>query len=331
MTDNKIKNIITMQKTVFSFFLLLALCFFGTIVEIKACSPVHTPFRELLNNYNSKLYMAVEGYYSSATKFMVTSSTHSLIKVEQEYDVFEFGPFGNNCESYELPSNKPDLVGERKQRLLIVYKDRSVNGKLVTPIFWKGGVDVSKNKIVSEEYKSDYGSTKYFSYECLTPFNEIWQLLLEENTKNLVWIEKNELRQLTTTIYQEPQFFGGNVAFQKFISDEIYKHIPKRQLPTKGSTTILFTVRKNGIVEQVKVIQEFLHMNGKEERISELDTIHDNKIVKIIETTTEQGWLPGRLNGFSIDVTLVLYIAWQKDTIITFLHKPCESRYEERK
>jgi hypothetical protein len=129
---------------------------------------------------------ATKGYY--ATKLMVTRSSHSSIKVGQEYEVFKYGPFGTLCETYEMRSNvKPDLVGKDNPRLLIVYKDRSVNGKLVAPIFWAEGVNASNNKIVTREY--DNASQQYVLYECSTSLDTIWERLLEGNTITLEWFK----------------------------------------------------------------------------------------------------------------------------------------------
>jgi hypothetical protein len=177
--------------------LSIALYFFGMTFEIKACSPVHIPLREWLNHYNSKDYMVVEGYFlpategKYATKFMVTRSSHSSIKAGQEYEIFEYGPFGNMCEMYEMQAHiQPDLVGNEKSRLLIAYTSRSINGKLVTPIFLQEGVDASNNRIVSKEY--DGVSKKYVLYECLTSLNEVWERVLKGDVKNLEWKRKDD-------------------------------------------------------------------------------------------------------------------------------------------
>jgi len=168
------------------------LCFLGTTIEIKACSPAHIPFREWFNRYNPDDYIVIEGHFLAATesyyasKLIVTRSSHSSIKVGQEYEVFEYGPFGSMCEMYEMGSAiKPDLVGKENPRLLIVYKSRSINGKLVTPIFLEEGVNASNNKIVSREY--DNVSRQYVLYECLTPLDTIWERLLEGTIKTLEW------------------------------------------------------------------------------------------------------------------------------------------------
>ena len=113
---------------------------------------------------------------------------------------------------------------------------------------------------------------------------------------------------IVTTIYRYPHFIGGDSVFQKFISDEIHKLIPKHEFPSKGSTSILFTVTRNSEVEQVTIV-------------SKLDSVLENKIIKIMESTSKK-WLPAWINGIPIDVTLLLDIYWQRYMIITLLHRP---------
>ena len=132
------------------------LIFFATIFisagtnSIKFCDPVRTPFNELLEEFNPKLNSAVEGYFISANTFKVTYSYDPTIKVGSERKVFEYGPFGSRCEMYEMESSADKtLIGPKNTRLLYLYKDRSKNGKLVTPIFHGYGVSISATKTVS--------------------------------------------------------------------------------------------------------------------------------------------------------------------------------------
>jgi hypothetical protein len=175
----------------------IAICFLGMTFEIKACKPARIPFREWLSYYNSEEYMVVEGYFlpategNYATKLRVTRSSHSSIKVGQEYEVFEYGPFGNMCEKYEMRGYiHKDLVGKKHKRLLIAYTKRSVNGKLVTPIFWKEGVAVSNNKIIEREYEYDRVLEKEVFYEYLISLNKVWKQVLGGDTKKLEWKRK---------------------------------------------------------------------------------------------------------------------------------------------
>ncbi len=172
--------------------ILIILCFLGAIPKSKAYSPAQRPFSELLNNYNQNDYVIIEGYFLPSTeghytsKLKVIRSSDSSIKIGQEYEVFEYGPFGSMCEMYEMKSNiEPEFAGEKNSRLLIVYKDRSINGKLVTPIFWQAGVNASDNKVVTKKY--DYNSRQYISYECSTPLDEIWKQILAGSRITLEW------------------------------------------------------------------------------------------------------------------------------------------------
>jgi len=186
-----------MKKTIT--ILSIMLCFFGTTFEIEACSPRPASFKELLNRYNPDDYMVIEGYFQPATesrfigylpaKLMVTRSSHSSIKVGQEYEVFEYGPFGSMCERFEMRANvAPNLVGKKNLRLLIVFKARSINGKLVTPIFWQKGVNASNNKIVSR--RPDYLDRVFYIDKCST--SAIRKRLFEGNTKTLKWKRSTE-------------------------------------------------------------------------------------------------------------------------------------------
>jgi len=177
--------------------ILILSCFLGATLESEACSPAITPFQKWLNDYNQTDYIVIEGYFKPtkdrhfASKFEVIRSSDSTIKAQQEYEVYEYGPFGDMCEMYEMNANvDPELVGKNKPRLLIVYKERSVNGKLVTPIFWQSGVSASNNRIVTKEY--DYQSKQYISYECTTALDEIWKQIFAVNTLKLEWKEQTD-------------------------------------------------------------------------------------------------------------------------------------------
>jgi len=173
-------------------YILILFSLFGTTPKDNVCSPVHTPFQELLNNYNQDRYMIVEGHFVPpteghyATKLKVTRSSHSSIKTDKEYSVSEYGPFGSSCEMYEMQANvDPKLIGKKNTRLLIVYKNRSIDGKLVTPIFWEAGVNASDNKIVTKKY--DYNSDQLQSYQCSTTLDKIWEKIFSGNSTILEW------------------------------------------------------------------------------------------------------------------------------------------------
>lgn len=182
-----------MKKTII--FLGLICCFFSTTLETNAntyCSPIKTPFKDLLEDYNTGGYIIVEGYFQKdpenhyTSTFNVTRSSDTSIKINQAYDVFEYGPFGSECEMYEMEANlDPEQTGKKNPRLLVLYKTMSENGKLVTPIFWEAGVNTSKNKIVIKEYE-EY-SREYNLYESTSSLEEIWEQILSKNALALEW------------------------------------------------------------------------------------------------------------------------------------------------
>lgn len=87
---------------------------------------------------------------------------------------------------YEMKSNiSSELSGNRNSRLLILYKDKSINGKLVTPVFGEEGVSASNNKILTKKY--DYKSKKYIFYQCASNLDEIWKQILTLKALSLAW------------------------------------------------------------------------------------------------------------------------------------------------
>ena len=170
-------------------------CLFAVTIESKGntyCSPVHTPFAELLNDYNMGGYIIVEGYFQQPTKsndtskLKVTRTSDASINIGEVYDVFEYGPFGSMCEMYEMSANVSlELIGKENPRLLILYKTRSKDGKLVTPIFWQSGVNASKNKIVTQEY--DNASSELLSYTSTTSLKEIWKQISTKTELQVEW------------------------------------------------------------------------------------------------------------------------------------------------
>ncbi|GAA5095158.1 hypothetical protein GCM10023210_27540 [Chryseobacterium ginsengisoli] len=163
-------------------------------IYAKFCDPEITPFNELIAKFNPQLNSAVEGYFISENTFKVTYSLDPKIEIGSENKVFEYGPFGSRCESYELGSNvDKSFFGAKNIRLLYLYKDRSKNGKLVTPIFYGEGVPIVKNKTVEYYYKkvsinkAPYVAERRF----YTPLDAIRKWLKQpDNTKPLIWKSK---------------------------------------------------------------------------------------------------------------------------------------------
>ncbi len=183
-----------MKKTTL---ILILFCFLGATPKSEACSPGITPFQEWLSVYNQTNYIIIEGYFKPAKDryfascFEVVRSSDSAIKTGQEYEVFEYGPFGSLCEMYEMNAHiEPELVGKDKPRLLIVYKERSINGKLVTPIFWQAGANAANNRIVAKAY--NYQSKRYISYECTTALDDIWKHIFAASPLKLDWKEQTD-------------------------------------------------------------------------------------------------------------------------------------------
>lgn len=158
----------------------------------KACSPEDTPFDRLLDHFDPTINTAVEGYFITPNTFKVTKSYDRAIKVRSENKVFEYGPFGSRCESYEMESSvDPIFTGAKIRRILILYKDRSKNGKLVTPIFHGGGVSVIKSKTVTfDRFVSSDKAPYYQEYRFSITLDAVRKRILQNTTAPLQWNKK---------------------------------------------------------------------------------------------------------------------------------------------
>ncbi|QXP54131.1 hypothetical protein [Cellulophaga sp. HaHa_2_1] len=181
-----------MKTTVLAFLLF---CCLGATPKRPVCSPVFTPFKEWLHRYDAERFIIVEGYFlpttekGHASKFKVIRNSDASIKIDGDYEVYEYGPFGSSCEMYEMGANiDKELTGKNKPRLLITYKGRSINGKLVCPIFWDAGVNATDNKIVTKEY--DYDSSQYILYECPVSLEEVWNQVSKGSVVTAAWKEQ---------------------------------------------------------------------------------------------------------------------------------------------
>ena len=241
-----------MKKLHISFF-ALALCCFGITSDIEACSPAKTPVQEMVERYNSEKYMAVEGYYISGQRFVVTRSSYPSIETGKEYDVLEYGPFGSMCEMYEVKAHlKPEFLGIEKPRILILYKDRSVNGKLVAPIFYNEGlsIDVSNNKAVVIEDTYDWRSGRYPIYEYSVSLDKIRNRLFENKTESLEW-------KVDTSI-NKPHFPSGEFALREYLSENTnYSQITFDNIVQVGgwgpTVHVQFWVEHDGSISNVEV------------------------------------------------------------------------------
>ncbi|WFO15651.1 hypothetical protein M601_018160 [Cellulophaga baltica 4] len=86
-----------------------------------------------------------------------------------------------------------ELIGKNKPRLLIAYKGRCINGKLVCPIFWDAGVNASDNKIVTKEY--NYNSSQHVFYECPVSLEEVWNQISKGRVVTAAWKEQANTKQ----------------------------------------------------------------------------------------------------------------------------------------
>ncbi|MEZ4859014.1 MAG: hypothetical protein R2781_09410 [Flavobacteriaceae bacterium] len=186
-----------MKKIAWALFLLFIL---GTSFKSNVCSPVLTPFKEWLSNYNEREYSIVEGYFlatkgsQKTSEFKVVKTSNTEIKIGAIYRVFEYGPFGDNCELFELGASiDTAMAGPHRPRLLFLYKKRSVQGKLVTPIFWDAGIQALHNKLVTKEY--NHKSQKYDYYECTSHLEDIWKQILTTGSLHLLWKEKTAIEK----------------------------------------------------------------------------------------------------------------------------------------
>lgn len=173
--------------------LLLGIIFILTGTDFaKACSPVHTPFNQLLDNFDSTLNTAVEGYFITQNTFKVTKSYNPAIKVGSENKVFEYGPFGSQCEMYEMESGiDPRFIGAKNSRILFLNKNRSKNGKLVTPIFHGEGVSITNlNTVTFDHYVSSDKEPYSQKYRFSITLNEVRKRFLQNTATTLKWNKK---------------------------------------------------------------------------------------------------------------------------------------------
>lgn len=171
---------------------LVTLSLIGTSYT-KFCSPVQTPFDKLLMRFDPQLNTAVEGYFVSDNTFKVTYSYDPAIEIGSEKKVFEYGPFGSRCEMYEMGSSvNANLIGVKNIRLLFLYKDRSKNGKLVTPIFHGEGVSVLNHKTVTFDHYISIDKAPFTQkYRLSTALTSVRNVLQQKKLKTpLKWESK---------------------------------------------------------------------------------------------------------------------------------------------
>lgn len=176
-------------KLFFTVILVLAI---GIGSKIAACSPVRVPFDVYANAFTPQgAYYAVEGYYTDKANFMVTYTSDSIVSVGKILPVFEYGPFGSQCENYVMPANVDEnQIGKDKLRILILYKDQTTADKLVTPIFQTEGVDATGDaiRLVDSKLDPEDGNTKKVMRSVLK--KNLYQRLFEGKNISLNWNEE---------------------------------------------------------------------------------------------------------------------------------------------
>lgn len=172
--------------------------------KASACSPIKPDIADLIAEYNNGNLSLVEGYFVPSktgiftSTFVVTRSSDANIKPEQAYYTLEYGPFGSQCEDYEMEVGLDNKEAQKnKLRVLFVYKDRSKNGKLVTPIFWGSGIKIVEHKLIIKGEKEEYDSKKdkfiRIRYQYSIPYIVFWKQILENRKLNFDDWKKEEI------------------------------------------------------------------------------------------------------------------------------------------
>lgn len=179
------------MKNIMKAVAIFALLFTG-LSFTKICDPARTPFQEIIREFNHKENIAVEGYFVDEYKFLVTRSSDTQIQKGKTFDVFEYGPFGSRCEDYAMQASAPtEIHGKNKLRLLILLKNLSKNGKLMTDIFHGTGIEMKNNSQISyrnHEYDQQLGS--HLEYEYSASSETIRKKLFNDDRAKITWTKK---------------------------------------------------------------------------------------------------------------------------------------------
>ena len=281
------------MKRILPIILLSILYVFCINPTTKACSPSKMSFQGLVELYNSDSYIAVEGYFISGTEFRVTRSSSDSIKTGHDYTISEYGPFGSFCQMFEMASRiDTNMLGEQNARLLIGYKDRSKNGKLVTPIFWDEGVDISDNETIVIRDDRRYEVTNEVAYKTSISLDLIRKRLFENDTTSLVW-EKHEDRdgyyydKVLTVSEVQPQFPGGEKEMMKFIHENLQSPVIAAEDVIQERVVARFVVTEDGTIQNIEILRG-------------LSSKWDEEVIRIIESMPK--WIPGKHNGRTVKV-----------------------------
>ena len=285
------------MKRMLSVTLLLILYAFCMNSTAKACSPIKRTFKELTEFYTSGEYIAVEGYFISKTMFRVTRSSSDSIEIGHDYSVSEYGPFGSFCQMFEMSTYvDADMFGEENARLLIAYKDRSKNAKIVTPIFWEEGVDISDSEnILIRRYKN---LPEDVVHKTSVSLEMVRKRLFENDTIPLVWEEYEDGDEYYNQVFQyvevRPQFPGGEKEMFKFIAENLQMPVVAAETTIHGRVMIRVVITEDGSIQDIEILRG-------------LSPELDEEAIRIIKSMPK--WISGQHNGRPVKVFYTIPIS----------------------
>lgn len=136
--------------------LLLASFFISAAPLHSFCSPIRPMASKLILkkgeiSFVKGYFLPHDGTNVHLAKFKVLQSSNSGYTAGLVYPVYEYGPFGSECEIYEIGSSplEKEFCGSNNLRYLLVYSNLGDSNRLVSPIFHSEGliVDELEDKI----------------------------------------------------------------------------------------------------------------------------------------------------------------------------------------
>lgn len=163
--------------------LLVFVWFSLSFISNEFCSPVRSDVSKLVANKGG--YIFIKGYYilnkdGASEEFKVIKSTDDVFLKGETYHVTSYGPFGSECEMYEMQADglENKYSGPENLRYLIAYKNRGEGERIVVPIFYDYG-------LVIDEAKDDV-SDIYFEHASLKSFENY---IYNTNSKEIEWLK----------------------------------------------------------------------------------------------------------------------------------------------
>ncbi len=133
-----------------------------------ACSPARSAPSDFLSQSG---IVVVKGYFlphdsSNLAKFKVIQSSDSKYTSQKVYPVYQYGPFGNQCESFSTGVSPPkdQHTGENNIRYLLLINTDANNDRLVTPIFYGHGLFVDSQKSIVSNHNEYTSLSDFESY-----------------------------------------------------------------------------------------------------------------------------------------------------------------------